>query len=331
MVLPLVPLALIAGGALSGAGGVVLGGRGAADLKNARSSIKASRSRFDDELAIHETVVLETNEMLSAYGAEQERSLVAVVLRMGEFLRRNAQKVQESERLLVDGIDVTVGSVVGAASIDVDAVAWVRGVIGSAAAGTGVSIGITSAVGTYGVASTGAAISGLSGAAAESAGLAFLGGGSLASGGGGMALGATALNAAVAGPAVLVGGFVVKTRGDKAKTQASGARGAGERRHRRAGGAPGEAGSGGPSNRRAARPAAESHAAGRHILGPARGGTLRTGAPRRPLPASLNLVMAVRDVAATPVVDGAGELNDKTDTLTVKYRPMTESDEETDD
>ena len=285
MVLPLVPLALIAGGALSGAGGVVLGGQGAADLKNARSSMKASESRYNDEVAVHETALLETNERLRAYGAEQERSLVAVVLRMGEFLRRNAQKVRESERLLVDGVDVTVGSVVGAASIDVDAVAWVRGVIGSAAAGAGVSVGVTSAVGTFGVASTGAAISGLSGAAAESAGLAFLGGGSLASGGGGMALGATALNVAVAGPAILVGGFVVKSARGQGQDPGAGVRGEGERRRRRAGGAPGEAGSGGPSHGRAARPAAELTAAGGRIPGPARVGTLRAGAPRRPVPA----------------------------------------------
>ena len=80
--------------------------------------------------------------------------------------------------------------------------------------------GVTTAVSSFGVASTGAAISGLSGAAAESATLAALGGGSLATGGGGMALGATALNFVTIGPALLVGGLVVKGQGTKALTQA---------------------------------------------------------------------------------------------------------------
>ena len=70
------------------------------------------------------------------------------------------------------------------------------------------------------MASTGAAISGLSGPAAESALLAFLGGGSLASGGGGMALGGAALNIVVAGPALLVGGLVFKGRTTKKVTRA---------------------------------------------------------------------------------------------------------------
>ena len=51
---------------------------------------------------------------------------------------------------------------------------------------------------TFGVASTGAAISALSGAAATNAALAWLGGGALAAGGGGMAAGEAFL--ALAGP-----------------------------------------------------------------------------------------------------------------------------------
>lgn len=58
-------------------------------------------------------------------------------------------------------------------------------------------------VGNFGVASTGAAISSLSGAAATNAALAALGGGAVAAGGGGMAAGATVL--AALGPMVGVG------------------------------------------------------------------------------------------------------------------------------
>jgi hypothetical protein len=75
-------------------------------------------------------------------------------------------------------------------------------------------------VGLFGTASTGAAISGLSGVAASNATLALLGGGSLAVGGGGMALGAAVLSGIAAGPALMIGGFVLGGAGEKALTKA---------------------------------------------------------------------------------------------------------------
>jgi len=75
---------------------------------------------------------------------------------------------------------------------------------GAAGVGAGVAVaalGPTAAMGiatTFGVASTGTAISALSGAAATNAALAWLGGGALAAGGGGMAAGSAFL--ALAGP-----------------------------------------------------------------------------------------------------------------------------------
>lgn len=82
----------------------------------------------------------------------------------------------------------------------------INGAVGTGAAGTTLGIGVatlgpTAAMGvatTFGVASTGTAISTLSGAAATNAALAWLGGGALAAGGSGMAGGALLLN--LAGP-----------------------------------------------------------------------------------------------------------------------------------
>jgi hypothetical protein len=81
---------------------------------------------------------------------------------------------------------------------------------GAGAVGSGVLMGVASYGGvvTFGAASTGAAISGLSGVAATNATLAWLGGGSLAAGGYGMAGGMLVLGGLVAGPALLVGGFI---------------------------------------------------------------------------------------------------------------------------
>ena len=84
----------------------------------------------------------------------------------------------------------------------------------------GIGAGALLGWGTYGgvmalgTASTGAAIGGLSGAAATNATLAWLGGGSLAAGGGGMALGTAVLGGVIAGPALLLAGGIF---GAKAK------------------------------------------------------------------------------------------------------------------
>ncbi|HNZ27298.1 MAG TPA: hypothetical protein PLG34_05640 [Spirochaetota bacterium] len=81
----------------------------------------------------------------------------------------------------------------------------------SATKGTGAGIATGSAayflVGQLAYASTGTAISTLSGAAATNATLAWLGGGSIAAGGGGIAAGATVLGGIVAIPALTVMGI----------------------------------------------------------------------------------------------------------------------------
>ena len=99
---------------------------------------------------------------------------------------------------------------------------------GAAGVGAGVAVvalGPTIAMGvatTFGVASTGTAISALSGAAATNAALAWLGGGSLAAGGGGMAAGSAFLALAgpvgwtIAGLSIIASGLMFfKTKSDK--------------------------------------------------------------------------------------------------------------------
>ncbi|WP_239331806.1 hypothetical protein [Frankia sp. CiP3] len=87
--------------------------------------------------------------------------------------------------------------------------AMAGGAVAGVAAGAGAGAATVAAVGAFATASTGVAISGLSGAAATSATLAWLGGGSLAAGGGGVAAGTTVLTAIVAAPVVLVFGGVL--------------------------------------------------------------------------------------------------------------------------
>lgn len=220
MVLPLIPVIAIAVGAAAGGSGVLLGGKGTYDIKKANGELNAARERYDARREASEALVLSVNERIVRYGKQQEAAIQDAVLRMHDFLIRNERKVRDNEKLLVDGIEASVNLVAGSHALELSVTEWVRGVIGSVGAGAGAGAATSAAATTFGVASTGAAISGLSGAAAESAALAWLGGGALAAGGGGMALGALALNFVTIGPGLLVAGFVVKGQGKKAVTQA---------------------------------------------------------------------------------------------------------------
>lgn len=82
------------------------------------------------------------------------------------------------------------------------------GIVSGTAGGAFVAFGAYSAAQILACASTGTAIASLSGAAATNATLAFFGGGSLTAGGLGMAGGSVVLGGLVAGPALLVMGFV---------------------------------------------------------------------------------------------------------------------------
>ncbi|WP_304341785.1 hypothetical protein [Campylobacter ureolyticus] len=94
------------------------------------------------------------------------------------------------------------------------------GGVASLVSGALAGFGAYGGVGLLATASTGTAISTLSGAAATNATLAWLGGGSLASGGLGMAGGTMVLGGLVAGPALAVAGWVMASSAEKAKNNA---------------------------------------------------------------------------------------------------------------
>ncbi|MBB5182676.1 hypothetical protein [Catenisphaera adipataccumulans] len=91
----------------------------------------------------------------------------------------------------------------------------VGGVTAGTASGALVAFGAYSSAKIFATASTGTAIASLSGAAARNATLAFFGGGSLAAGGLGMTGGMYVLGGLVAGPALMVMGFVTSTAAKK--------------------------------------------------------------------------------------------------------------------
>lgn len=87
---------------------------------------------------------------------------------------------------------------------------------GAGAVGAAAGFAVYGGVMALGAASTGTAISALSGVAATNATLAALGGGSLATGGLGMAGGTAILGAAVAAPVLAIAGWAYDSHGDEA-------------------------------------------------------------------------------------------------------------------
>lgn len=324
MVLPLIPAALIAVGAVTGTGGLALGGKGGLAIKKAQSQRARAIKRYEIRREQSEERVATTNAYLEGLGMDQGQALVDVVVRMTDFLRRHERQVRENERLLIDGIDAEMRQVTGLRTLDIDAASWIAGALGSVGVGYGAGAGVAAAASTFGVASTGAAISGLSGIAASNAAMAFLGGGSLASGGGGMALGMTALNFVTVGPALLLGGLVAHMQGDKALTDAKEIC------------AKVEVGVAELVEFNAKLAAIDSRVGElRSVLSDLRERAVAAldilesepfdaAAHADRFQRAMTLAMAVRDVAAAPVVDDAGDLTEESAELTVRYRAMTE-------
>jgi hypothetical protein len=101
-----------------------------------------------------------------------------------------------------------------------DAAAFIKGGISTLTAGAAAGYGAYGLATYAGVASTGTAISALSGAALQNATLAWLGGGALSAGGMGMAGGTAVLGGVVAGPALLVMGLLAAKKSEERLTAA---------------------------------------------------------------------------------------------------------------
>jgi hypothetical protein len=122
-----------------------------------------------------------------------------------------SEGLRELDKLHIDGKEFTELDEMSRFSLSL-----AKGTATGAAGGAIAAFGAYSAATTFATASTGTAIVSLSGVASTNATLAFFGGGSLAAGGLGVAGGTAVLGGLVAGPALLVMGFVVGAKAGKA-------------------------------------------------------------------------------------------------------------------
>lgn len=218
MSLPII-LGIVA--AVAGTTGVGVGIHGGVKMKEANDKLKEAQKRDDlnkarlkrmNKSSCKAMDILGTNEMKVLSEFKQFSDLFERIKNRPEFAYVKIGNVSipkfegEDIKKASVGASVLVGSLGGAA-------------LGTAG-GFAASGATTAAVMALGTASTGTAISTLSGAAATNATLAALGGGSLAAGGGGIALGTTILGATTLGVGLLVGGVIFSITGSSLSNKA---------------------------------------------------------------------------------------------------------------
>jgi uncharacterized protein HemX len=185
--------------------------------KKAKQTRKQAKYIFDKAERRLENARESTQEALETLG---ERKLRAWDEQVGRFVDlfgqlRNVEISDVPDVESFEGEALAQKELREMEEMSLEATEAVKG--GSTAVGSGALAGIASYGGASmaATASTGTAISSLSGAAAQSATLAWFGGGSLAAGGAGVAGGAAVLGGIGAAPVLAVGGALYSAKQDK--------------------------------------------------------------------------------------------------------------------
>lgn len=220
MAIPIVIGAVAIGSAAYGA---YKGGKGAIDNIKAKNTNKEANSIVEKARRKVEEHRSEAAGILEQYGKRKLRAFDGVIAdfiqTFGRLKNVEVESSPELEKLQVE--DFSKNTLV---SLRGDYQALKDAGLGI---GTGATSGAALAFGAYNgtmmlaTASTGTAISSLSGAAATNATLAWLGGGSIASGGGGIALGTSILGGIAVGPALAIFGHVFGNKAEEALNNAN--------------------------------------------------------------------------------------------------------------
>jgi hypothetical protein len=218
----MIPIVIGAAMAASALYGIYKGGKAVVDHKDAGIANADAKGLIEKGSSLLETQRKRTNTVLEDYGARKLRAfnggIADFIDAFGQL--KNVEGIGSPELdKLVQG-DFTTASLEG---LKRDYQLLMDSGLGL---GAGLGSGAALAFGAYNgtmllaSASTGTAISTLSGVAATNATLAWLGGGSLAAGGFGMAGGTLVLGGLVAGPALAIFGYVVGSKAEAALADA---------------------------------------------------------------------------------------------------------------
>lgn len=215
----MIPLIFGAAAIGTAAYGLFKGAEGTSDILSAKERGESAQATYQTSLDCLELDRNKTNEIVEEYGHLQLIIASTTVRRFIDFIERTGRKATQSEQEFLESFDISTQQINQYRAFAINAESTLSGVVMAGAAAGAAYSGAMGLATSVGVASTGAAISGLSGAAATNATLAWLGGGALSAGGGGMALGSLVLGGITIGPALAIGGFVLAGQGEEALTK----------------------------------------------------------------------------------------------------------------
>jgi hypothetical protein len=224
MPLPFIPIAIGAG--ILALGGIGKGIRAIFRYNEAKDTNNRAKTIYDEALESLDRARLRSKNSLQNLGELKLKVLDDSVMRFISILDKihgiemdDPLDFDELSRLRLNEHDVK--ELKKASNLATSVLGSIAtGSIAGGLAGGAIAFGAYGAVATFGTASTGTAIATLTGAAAKSATLAWLGGGPLVAGGFGVAGGTMLLGGIVAGPALLVLGIFMDAKAGKNKEEA---------------------------------------------------------------------------------------------------------------
>lgn len=218
MPLPLIIAGIAAAAGLAGVGSGIHGGL---KMKEANDTMKSAQSIQAIAIKDFESHNADTTKLMDELG-KYELEILESFKTFSDIIEK-IQGRPDFKDILKDDVNLPTYDEEELREASTGAAVLLGGMGGAAfgtAGGFAAAGATTSAVMALGTASTGTAISTLSGVAATNATLAAIGGGSLAAGGGGMALGSAILGGATLGVGLLVGGVIFNVTGSKLSDKA---------------------------------------------------------------------------------------------------------------
>ena len=218
----MLPLIWIGAAVLSAAFGVKKGVDAAADSSDAKDLNEDAQRLFDNAKTSLEETKKVTTLVLDRLGALKLKTWHELMGKFVEcFSKVKNVEIGECSTENLGVFRITSEELKGIKDVSLHAGEVVGGGLSALGGGALAGVGAYGGAAMLASASTGTAIASLSGVAATNATLAWFGGGSLAAGGMGMAGGMAVLGGVVAGPALLIGGWILSA---KAKEQLANAR-----------------------------------------------------------------------------------------------------------
>jgi hypothetical protein len=198
--------------------GALAGAAGQADMDLAKKIGQRAQERHKRAVTDFQAKFEATNNLAEVYGQLQIRIKVRTIGRFVSFIERIGQEASPIDKRFFGGLDISVQQLKEYKATALEAEKVSKGLASAAGAGVAAgagAVGVAQAFGTvavpqlFGLFTTEVAVSQLGAAGV----LTYLGGGS-------MALGGAVLGGIALGPALMVGGFHLAGKGEKALTEA---------------------------------------------------------------------------------------------------------------